>query len=86
MPEYRSIYLALLITIFIQHFVLGYCILTVWEYSIRKKMSPSFNKAGKNFIAMNLKRFFGIDVTNRFVDISQASFLVGMIIVQSVLL
>ena len=85
-PAYRMEYLVFLILVLSQHLILGYCIFTPWEFYFRRKLNPNFNRSEKNFTAVNLKRFLGIDVTNRCVDITSASFLVGMIILQLFLL
>ena len=85
-PSYRLSYVIFLVFILIQHLILGYCVFTPWEFYFRRKLNRSFNRSGSNFTAMNLKRFFGIVVTNHCVDISSASFLIGMIILQVILL
>src|SRR3989344_6365972 len=85
-PAYRVEYLIFLILVLAQHLILGYCLFTPWEFYFRRKLNPNFNKSEKNFTAVNLKRFLGINITNRCVDIASASFLVGMIILQSILL
>ncbi|OGN02716.1 MAG: hypothetical protein A2655_03330 [Candidatus Yanofskybacteria bacterium RIFCSPHIGHO2_01_FULL_43_42] len=85
-PSYRLGYIIFLGLILVQHLILGYCILTPWEFYFRRKLNKNFNRSGANFTAINLKRFFGIVVTNRCVDISSTSFLVGMIVLQIVLL
>lgn len=86
LPAYRAVYLIFLILVLVQHLVLGYCIFTPWEFYFRRKINHNFNKTDKNFTAVNLKRFFGINVTNRCVDMTSASFLIGMIILQIILI
>jgi hypothetical protein len=85
-PVYRLTYLIFITLVLVQHLILGYCVFTPWEYYFRRKINHGFNKSDKNFTAINLKRFFGINATNRCVDATSATFLIGMIILQTILI
>ncbi|KKQ98946.1 MAG: hypothetical protein UT25_C0007G0001, partial [Parcubacteria group bacterium GW2011_GWC1_39_12] len=86
-PRYRVAYIIFLILVPLHWLLLnGNCIFTVWEHYLRRKTNKNFNPAGKNFTAINLKKFFGINVTNRCVDVTSLSFIIGMIILQTFLL
>jgi hypothetical protein len=85
-PEYRLAYLIFLVLVLAQHFILGYCVFTPWEFYFRREIDPNFSKPKTSFTATYMKRFFGVVITERSVNIYSASFLVSMIVLQSILL
>lgn len=85
-PGYRQAYLIFLVLVLAHHIIFGYCILTLWEFYFRRKINPNISKLKSSFTATYAKRFFGIVLTEKSVNICSAGFLVFMIILQSILL
>ena len=42
-PDIRFLYMLLLVAVLLSDLFLGYCILSKWEFNLRKKFNPSIN-------------------------------------------
>ena len=58
-PGIFYVYLPMLITSLISEIILGYCVLTKWEFDIRKKLYPALN-FGSSFIGHYARKIFRI--------------------------
>lgn len=83
---YRLSYLIFLVLVLAQHLILRYCVFTPWEFYFRRKINPNLSGSKSSFTVTYVKKYFGVLLSEKLVNIYSAGFLVFMIIVQSILL
>jgi hypothetical protein len=79
-PQYRFIYLSTLILTLISEAILGCCILTKWEFDLRKKLEPSLDY-DYGFVTYYGYKFFNINIPRKYVKYPAIVFLVVSIII-----
>ena len=74
------VYLGVLISTLVSELVLGYCILTKWEFDLRKKLEPNLNY-NHSFISYYGYKYFRVNPPDRLVKYLAILFLTGSLIV-----
>jgi hypothetical protein len=78
-PKIKYLYLASLATTLLSELFLGYCILTKWEFDIRKKVEPTLNY-DYTFLSYYAYKA-GIVIDKRIVKYSALAFLLSSLII-----
>lgn len=80
--EYLLLYIAILTVTLVHDLVLGYCILSKWEFDLRKKVRPEINYP-YNFSSYYTDKLLGKYISPRFIDITAHVFLIVSITTNS---
>ena len=75
-PEIWPLYVSILVIVLFQNLILGYCILSRWEFSLRRLLDPKL-RYEYNFTSYYTYKLTHKRLSTRFVQISGTCFLVS---------
>ena len=82
-PQYWAVYALLLVYLLVQNVVLGYCVLSRWEFSLRRMLNPRI-RYEYNFTTFYTYKLTNRRLSTRFVQIAGSCFLVAMLAITTV--
>ena len=77
--RYHTVYLFTLITTLLSEVILGYCILTKWEFDLRKKVKPEL-AYDSNFMSYYVHKFFKLNLPKQYIKYPALVFLIVSIL------